>query len=267
MLTTITRTVVVKAARRWRSSTNKPRRVPRKAIAIGITTVVTVLAVVVSIVLVTSLLMSILTRAAGPLQVVSNTITATDATSAAKEQQELNEVHDELARATDPHARCLLDSPEVVTQNQALYIGKVDKDAKNAELVSDRPPLVEPGTQVMVNGRATEQARRVASTVPEGTHAAVARAYLVTALAGGTTDFDHFTRVASRALDGQPVTPDNAVRVAQAFFPPGVDLAPYYKVADSIVFGLASKGYLTGKIEFTADTLTACENLSEARSK
>lgn len=224
----------------------------------------------------------------GPLQVVAAPVRAVGGflgvSGEDNQDADLRQLHDELekAAADDPTIACLINIPAVSAVNDPLYIGevpepvtttvegpdrkprKVEVPVENAELVSDKPPVVAPGSQIIDgDGRPTDAVRGVLETVPENTPAAIARAYLVTALAGGTTGYDHFEKVASRALNGQPVTPDNAAGVAQAFFPEGTDLAPYYRVAD----GYVSQGMDTGRIrnrngegDFVYDRITECED-------
>lgn len=182
----------------------------------------------------------------------------------------------------DPVLQCLLHVPEVIAVNQALYVGEVPAEVTttvagpdgrarettvpvpNSELISDDDPVVAPGSQVIdAEGRPSQAVEGIVETIPQDTPAVIARAYLVTALAGGTTGFEHFEDVASRALDGRKVNADNAAAVAQAFFPTGTDLRPYYRVADAYVYRGVEDGVVRnedGEGDFIYDRLSDCDD-------
>lgn len=205
-------------------------------------------------------------------------------TGSSEEQEDLDEAREDFQGAADegdPVLQCLLSIPEVTAVNEALYVGDVPDEVTttvagpdgsavtttapipNSELISDEDPIVDPGSQVIdAEGSPTDAIDGVVDTIPDDTHAVIARAYLVTALAGGTTGFEHFEAVASRALDGEPVTADNAVSIAQAFFPTGTDLRPYYRVADALVFRGIEDGVISnedGEGDFVYDRLAECD--------
>lgn len=239
------------------------------------------------------------TAATAPLRVVTSTACSVravipgagecDDDEASDEVDELNELREELEKASGTDAMvlaCVADIPPVTAVNQPLYVGEppaevttvvagpdgkpveVTQPAKNADLVSDGEPVVPPGSQVITEDhRPTEAAERVMSTLPEGTHPVIARAYLVTALAGGTTGYDHFERVAARALDGKKISADNAVAVAQAFFPVGTDLRPYYRVADAYILTAVQAGVIdndNGSADFIYDAAQDCGDAAAA---
>lgn len=206
---------------------------------------------------------------------LSNAVGGGDDSPSEEELEDIRAEAEEAGLSGDAEMSCLFELPDATVTATPLYIrAETDEQrqqreeqarkyglAENAELVSYDPPLAEPGAQLSVNGRATTLAKDIAATVPYETHAAVARAYLVTSLAGGTTGFEQFSAVASKALDGAgeaAVTPDLAAGVAAAFFPAGTDLSPFYKLADSLVFTLHQQGGLGGDIDFTTDSYRRC---------
>lgn len=106
-------------------------------------------------------------------------------------------------------------------------------------------------------GRATSQVNKVIDSVPKGTTEPVARLYLTVAFAGGVTGWNHFKAVMDTS-GIREVGKDQVPQIAQSFFAPGADLAPYEKAVSAAIMSLLIENQISGDMSVVMKEFEDC---------
>lgn len=120
-----------------------------------------------------------------------------------------------------------------------------------AHLYSTDAPVMDQDAPVLSDGELTDAATGVAEQLPVDADPLLAQAYLMTAWAGGTSGWEHFTAVVRSEVPGglNGVTAGNMAAVVAVFFEPGSDSLAYQVPAGVSLHTLQRRGQFNDSAE------------------
>lgn len=144
------------------------------------------------------------------------------------------------------------------TRNIAAERGAVSASAGiDPDLISTQPAVVPTGQQIMDGDKAVNSVNDLINQVPPGTDVGTAQTFLLVSYAGGVVNWRHFATVLAEA-GIESVHTSQTFDIAEQFFEPGIDFAPYFTAVNASLISLSIDGIIDGSVAEASRAFSHC---------